>query len=152
MTNRPAVLTIKTPAKYLGYITLVGLGDRTAWVKIDGGLQEVALGELGEMWTGEYTIAWKKPDSFSEVVGVGSKEPFVAWLAKQFAILDGQDQPITHTFFNEPLKKRVVIFQRKYNLEDDGFVGLHTLLKLNEITGTEVSLDDVYSSLVSGEI
>lgn len=146
-TNRPAVLTITTQGKDVAYVTLVGLKDADAWVSVGGRVQRVPLHELGEMWTGEYVIAWKRPPSYKDAVRKGSKGPLVAWVAEQFAILDERPQPITHEHFNDQLKKRVMIFQQRHRLDDDGVVGFHTLLKLNEKTGKDKSLRNLESML-----
>jgi general secretion pathway protein A len=70
-------------------------------------------------------------------LGIGDNTPAVAQVAALFARLDGQTQALAGTLFNPALETRVRLFQRKYALDDDGVVGLQTLLKLNEALGID---------------
>jgi general secretion pathway protein A len=146
--NRPAVLTITTPGRHTAYVTLVGIKENDAWVRVKGELQRVALAELGSLWTGDIVFVWRRPENFKEAVGLGARSPMVTWLAEQFATLDQQGAPLAREHFNAQLEQRVKLFQRSHNLDDDGFVGLQTLLRLNEALGLEKSLTDLQPSLL----
>ena len=148
VVNRPAVLTITTPGRHTGYVTVVGVKESDAWVRVDGELRQVPLVELGRLWTGEMVFVWRRPEAFKEAIGLGSRGPLVSWVAEQFAALDQQDAPLAREHFNAQLQKRVKLFQRSQNLNDDGFVGMQTLLKLNEALGVEKSLTDLEPSLL----
>lgn len=147
--NRPAVLTITTPGRHTAYVTLVGIKGSDAWVRLKDGMTQVPLAELGRLWTGEMVFVWRRPDAFKEAIGIGAKGPMVAWIAEQFARLDQQSAPLTREHFNAQLQQRVKLFQRAHNLNDDGYVGMQTLLKLNEALGVEKSLRDLEPSLVT---
>lgn len=147
--NRPAVLTLTTPAGQTAFATLVGIKDSDAWLRLKQRLVRVPLIELGKLWTGEMVFVWRRPDSFKEPIGLGAKGPLVTWIAEQFAALDQQSAPLTREHFNAPLQQRVKLFQRVNSLNDDGFVGMQTLLKLNEAMGTEKSLTDLEPTLVT---
>lgn len=146
--DRPAVLKMTTPARYSAYVTVVGFEQNEAWVRSQGELKRVTLDELGTLWTGEFVFVWRRPAEFKEAIGLGSRGPLVAWVAQQFAVLDEQKAPLAREHFNGQLQKRVKIFQRAHNLQDDGYVGIQTLLKLNEALGLEQSLTDLKSALV----
>lgn len=148
VVNRPAVLTITTPGRHTGYVTVVGVKESDAWVRVDGELRQVPLVELGRLWTGEMVFVWRRPEAFKEAIGLGSRGPLVSWVAEQFAALDQQGAPLAREHFNAQLQKRVKLFQRSQNLNDDGFVGMQTLLKLNEALGVEKSLTDLEPSLL----
>lgn len=141
--DRPAVLTLITPSRRTAYVTLVALTQTQAWVSTGGEARSMSLRELGRMWTGEFVFIWHKPELFEEAIGLGSKGEIVTWVAEQFAKLDQQDAPLTRNHFNAQLQKRVKIFQRANDLKDDGFVGIQTLLKLNEALGKEKSLTEL---------
>ncbi len=149
--NRPAVLSIVTPSKHSAYVTLVGIRNSQAWVKKGEQVKAISLDELGTRWTGDFVFAWRRPEEFKEVVGLGSRGSMVRWLAQKFAELDQQQEPLAKDSFNERLQKRVKIFQKANSLEDDGYVGLQTLLKLNEALGVEKSLLDLEPLLVGVE-
>lgn len=146
--NRPAVLTITTPGRHTAYVTLVGIKESDAWLRVKGELRRVALSELGRLWTGDIVFVWRRPPEFKEALGLGARSPMVTWVAEQFASLDRQDAPLAREHFNAQLQQRVKLFQRAHNLEDDGFVGLQTLLRLNEALGLEKSLTDLEPSLM----
>lgn len=149
--DRPAVLTVITPSKHTAYATLIGLQENRAWLRIDGRSVAIAADKLGAMWTGEFVFVWRRPADFKDVVGVGSRGPIVEWVAQQFAQLDGQDAPLARQHFNESLQKRVKIFQKNHGLKADGYVGMQTLLKLNEVLGLEKSLAELQPLLVTLE-
>lgn len=149
--DRPAVLTIVTPSKLTAYVTLVGLTQNQAWVRHDGQTQTFPLDELGRLWSGEFVFIWHRPELFEEAVGLGSKGEIVTWVAEQFASLDQQEAPLTRNHFNAQLQKRVKLFQREHDLKDDGFVGMQTLLKLNEALGKEVSLKQLAPTYIGAK-
>jgi len=138
--NRAGALHIITPGRERAYVALVGITPTQAYVQTASGVDKVPLAELGRLWSGNFTYIWQKPNLFSETVGRGTKSAFVRWVAQQFADLDGQTAPLAQDFFNQALQKRVKLFQREHGLEDDGFVGMQTLLKLNEVRGIETPL------------
>jgi general secretion pathway protein A len=63
----------------------------------------------------------------------------VAQVASLFARLDGQQQALAGNRFSPALQTRVRLFQREQGLEDDGVVGVQTLLKLNEALGIDLT-------------
>ena len=54
-------------------------------------------------------------------------------------VLDDQSAALADHQFNAALKERVTLFQRRHGLEDDGVVGVKTLLKLNEQLGIDIT-------------
>ena len=106
----------------------------TAWM-------EVGLAELGPLWSGDFTILWHPPEAYTSPLALGDDGPVVGEIARLFARLDGQATALANTRFNDALKQRVILFQRQHQLEDDGVVGLKTLLKLNEQLGIDLTAD-----------
>lgn len=141
--NRAAVLTLNTPTRHEAFVTVVAIEDNTASAWVDGELIDVSLDELGTLWTGEYVIAWQRPELFETAIGLGSSGPLVDWLAERFSRLDSQQKPLAKGAFNKALEERVKLFQRSYGLADDGLAGLQTLLRLGEALGESRGLQDV---------
>jgi general secretion pathway protein A len=128
----------------MAYVTLVGFNGDQAMVLHEQEIKSVELGGLGQLWNGDFSFVWHRPKTFDgKPVGLGSNGPSVEWVAKQFAKLDGQEAPLAEQRFNSALEARVKRFQSTMNLEDDGFVGMQTLLRLNEALGLDLSLDDL---------
>lgn len=140
--NRPVILTLTTPAKFVAYAVLIGMNDDEALLITDTGQQSThALAELGPSWTGEIFYLWHKPRGYNEPMTVGSQGRTVRWVAEQFAKIDNQPRPLTKGKFNEALKERIKFFQREQGLEADGILGTNTLMKLNEILGLDTVLE-----------
>lgn len=148
--NRPIVLDMVTPERFSASVLLLGIQGRSARVFDSNGVSEVPLAELGPGWRGTYRFLWRPPGGFSGPLILGQRSKTVAEVASLFARLDGQEKSLTGDTFNSALKQRVVLFQRQYGLEDDGVVGMKTLLKLNELLGVDVSNEQAVSLLQPG--
>ena len=137
--DRPAVLSLLTPARFAASAVLVGIDGEMGRLLYEGQEVEMSLARLGPLWRGEYLIMWRPPAAYTTPFGRGDRGPVVAWLAREFANLDGQSQALAGEVFNEALDVRVRMFQRKSKLRDDGVVGLKTLLRLNMAVGREIA-------------
>ena len=135
--NRPTLIRLDG---FDHYVPVLGISSGEAQLLGDEGLYEIPLFELGALWTGEAVILWKPPAAFSGAIELGSRSELVGWVARYFAAVDGQPEPLADTDFNEPLEQRVAIFQRSHGLEADGIVGLKTVLKINDALGTDFSM------------
>ena len=144
--NRPAVLTLISPAKIRSFASLLGVdGDQlilaAAGSSANQQLTRVSMRDIGRDWTGEAMLIWQPPTGYQRPVGSKGAGPVVSWLANSFARLDGQAAGLATDRFTNGLTERVKLFQRKYRLKDDGVVGLNTLLKLNEELGIAIGLN-----------
>lgn len=134
--NQPAVLTLVTPSRQRKYATLIAISDNHAVLSHNGGKQTtVSLDELGRQWTGQFLFVWQSAFELPKPLGLNDSGPMVNWLANQFARIDGQQTLLADNTFNTALTQRVKMFQDEHHLDADGFVGLKTLLKLNETLG-----------------
>ncbi|KAA1194278.1 AAA family ATPase [Pseudohalioglobus sediminis] len=139
--SQPLLLDMVTPERFAAATLLLGIEGRRAWVALDAGVSEVALADLAPLWTGGYRHLWQVPVGFERPLAQGDSGPAVAAVALLFAQLDQQSRPLTDTRFNAALKQRVILFQRANGLEDDGVVGVQTLLKLNAALGIDVNAE-----------
>ncbi|WP_116365250.1 AAA family ATPase [Parahaliea mediterranea] len=138
--DRPLVLELVTPERFRAAAVLLGLsGQQARLATVGGGVQSVALRELAGLWQGEYYLLWQVPDGYRGPLALGDSGPAVAAVAKMFARLDGQPQALAQNQFNRALKSRVELFQQANQLDNDGVVGVRTLLKLNELLGIDPS-------------
>ncbi|MCY4427646.1 MAG: AAA family ATPase [Halieaceae bacterium] len=138
--GRPALLTLVTEQRYQAFGILLSLSVDQAGLWVENRVVEVPIAELASRWQGEFTLIWQAPAGFSRPLRVGDSDPVVAWLAQQFAELDGQSQPLATELFNPALATRVKYFQRESGLSDDGVAGVKTLLKLQQALGQARSL------------
>ena len=137
--DRPLSLETITPERFSAEVLLLGMSGPSAWVLTTEGVSQVSLAELAPYWTGRYRFLWRVPDGFENSLTLGQESDAVAAVARWFARLDGQPEPLADRRFNRVLQERVRLFQREHGLTDDGVVGLQTLLKLNEQLGIDLS-------------
>jgi general secretion pathway protein A len=137
--DRPLVLDMVTPERFSAAVLLLGLNGRSAWVLMDQGVAEISLAELGPAWTGRYRFLWHPPQGFERPLALGDDSAVVARVAELFARLDGQPRPLAGQQFNTALQQRVRLFQLEHKLDDDGVVGVQTLLRLNEQLGIDTT-------------
>ena len=138
--NRPVVLTLVTPERFLTHAVLVGLRGDIAVVATADGEASIPLAHLGGLWRGDFELMWQPPKDYTGPLGLGDRGPMVAWLADIFAQMDGQLSPLAGSEFNNALESRVRLFQRRYGLKQDGIVGLKTLLRLDVARGAALPL------------
>ena len=150
--DRPALLTLVTEERFAAYAALVGVRGERAFLRFQGQEIERPLAELGRIWQGEFVFLWQPPRDYTGPVSRGDAGPMVAWLAQEFARLDGQPRPLTEDSFNADLDTRVRLFQRQFKLRDDGVVGMKTLLKLGEARGTARALARSTASLANVDL
>jgi general secretion pathway protein A len=151
--DRPLLLQMVTPDRFSAALLLLGLEGRTAWVATADGVAEADLGRLGPLWSGRYRFLWRPPAGYQRPLALGDSGPVVAAVSSLFARLDGQARPLADRTFNAPLQQRVRLFQRQQGLDDDGVVGVQTLLKLNEELAIDVTAGAARQALAStGEV
>jgi general secretion pathway protein A len=138
--NRPSVITLNKGSEYY-FVSIVSMTSTHALVLADEGEVSIPLMELGEYWTGDFTYLWQPPLGFERFIYKGASAGLINWLAKSFSIIDSRKQVLAEKRYNELLKKRIQLFQKKNRLKEDGKVGVETLLKLNEALGIAVTLD-----------
>ncbi|MFT5116582.1 MAG: general secretion pathway protein A [Kiritimatiellia bacterium] len=145
--NRPSVIALDNGSERY-FISIVSMTSTHALVSADDGEVSVPLIELGEYWTGDFTYLWQPPLGFERFIYTGANANLINWLAKSFAIIDGRKQVLANKKYNNLLKKRIQLFQKKNNLKEDGKAGVETLLKLNEALGVAVTLDSTFNKSV----
>jgi general secretion pathway protein A len=145
--DRPLLLDMITPERFSASVVLLGISGRSAWVWNGAEVQQVDLQQLAPLWSGRYRFLWQPPEGFDRPVALGDNSPVVTRIAELFARLDDQPQALSGSRFNQPLQQRVRLFQREYQLEDDGVVGMQTLLRLNTAVGVDPSAETARATL-----
>ena len=147
--DRPLLLDLITPERFSAGVVLLGIQGRLAWVVSGESVEQIELAAIGPQWTGRYRFLWHPPAGYSRPLALGDSGEAVAEVANLFARLDRQSRPLAGEQFNSALQQRVRLFQRQEGLEDDGLVGVQTLLRLNERLGIDVTADAARARLVS---
>jgi general secretion pathway protein A len=145
--DRPLLLDMVTPERFSAAVLLLGLNGRSAWALTDRGVSQVSLAELAPAWTGRYRFLWHPPQGFERPLALGDDSAVVEQVAELFARLDGQLRALADKKFNVALQQRVRLFQLEHKLDDDGVVGVQTLLRLNEQLGIDTTAAGARSQL-----
>ncbi len=138
--DRPAVLTLVTPDRFLTHAVLTAVQEGQATLLTQTGESRVALAKLGRLWRGDFELIWQPPAEYRGPVASGDRSAMVNWLANVFADLDNQQTPLASEVYNSALEQRVRLFQQNAGLEVDGIVGLKTLLRLEAARSGAASL------------
>jgi general secretion pathway protein A len=126
----PAILELLMPDGTRRRATLVGLADKTATLAIGKEEYEVPLEEVNRMWDGAYILLWKPPFA-SRRLKPGDSGKEVLWVRRALDVFEGKaSSPDDSELFDEGLKQRVIAFQRRQSLIQDGCVGGDTLVQL----------------------
>jgi len=147
--NRPAVITLANIVGETYYLPLFGMNSTHADVLTPKGKRRLLLSDLSNEWTYEFIYLWQPPKTFVNYIFFDSSADLVDWLANAFATIDEREQVLAEGEFNSLLKKRIMLFQRENDLNEDGIAGVETLLKLNEKLGVAVILDSLNNQAAS---
>jgi general secretion pathway protein A len=139
--DRPLLLDVVTAGRFSAGVVLLGMDGRQAWVSSGQGMEKIDLALLGPLWTGSFRFLWHPPAGYSRPLALGDRGEAVTQVANLFARLDRQSRALAGEQFNAALQQRVRLFQRQEGLEDDGLVGVQTLLRLNERLGIDTTAD-----------
>jgi general secretion pathway protein A len=128
----PAVLELTTRSGAKRYATLVALGPRTATLQFGDRVLTVAIDEIDPFWGGATIALWRPPSPGVISIGPGGRGKDVEWLRQRLATIDGVAIPAAQAdVYDDPLRQRVIAFQRSRSLVPDGIAGAETLTNLS---------------------
>ena len=104
---------------------------------IDGQVIEVSEAWFNAYWSGELTVLWQAPFELQSNLKFGQQSDQVAWLVRQLNQLQGMSIESKNRF-DLSLLQQVMSFQRENGLEDDGIVGVQTLMPLMQIVNSQL--------------
>jgi general secretion pathway protein A len=127
----PAILDIKLPSGKRRQVALIGLTDETATLAINGREYQFSLTEINQVWDGAFTIMWKPPFAMRHF-SMGDSSKDVAWIRRALDAFEGKKSgDVVSELFDLDLKQRILAFQKKQSLIQDGFIGSETLVRLS---------------------
>ena len=98
-------------------------------------------------WLGEFTLLLRLPPNGQLLLTAGDRSPDVAWLRQSLEAVQQVKLPADDPqYFDTPLQRQVLDFQRRHGLTPDGVVGKQTLIRLNTYTDRSVPLLSAESS------
>jgi general secretion pathway protein A len=127
----PAILELTTRTGARRYATLAALGPRTATLQFGDRALTVAIDEVDPFWGGATIVLWRPPSPGVVSIGPGGRGKDVEWLRQRLATIDGTPIPAVQAdVYDDPLRQRVIAFQRSRSLVPDGIAGAETLTNL----------------------
>ncbi len=135
--NRPVLLKMISTEGQLFYSVLKTI-DKSNRLRLVAADQTVDITEdkLENVWTGEYTLLWKRPENYRDTIYPGDTNQTVGWLSEQLASLTDYNPPIKESLsYDYDMENRIRLLQKRCGIFVDGLVGRETLIKINTLTG-----------------
>ena len=135
--NRPALLKMISTEGQLFYAVLKTI-DKSNRLRLVAADQTIDITEdkLEAVWTGEYTLLWKRPENYRDTIYPGDTNQTVGWLSEQLASLPDYGPPIKASLsYGYDMENRIRLLQKRCGIFVDGLVGRETLIKINTLTG-----------------
>ena len=137
--DRPAVLTLVDARGQTHNVVLSTIDGQTVELSIGGVMVTHPIGEVSDMWLGQYMLLWRPPNGVAVSMAPGSRGPSVLWLRKSLAEIDARyrtDLPDSDEF-DENLQQNVRAFQREHRLDVDGVAGQQTQIVINSLLAAD---------------
>jgi general secretion pathway protein A len=135
--NKPVLLRLIDTQGKDYYLTLTALHGDNVTYTMDNETKSGDINEIIRRWPGDYEILWRLPKEYKDTLKPGGGGPFVTWLDKQLASIEGKkarSQP--KSTYDEEMVKKVKTFQTAAGLKPDGIVGPMTIALLIIKTGS----------------
>lgn len=130
--NRPAVLLMSDDQGKQYHITLNSIKKDTAVITLGSETLEVPLMDITSRWLGDYTLLWRVPPGYQDVLRRGSQNPSVKWLETQLAVIQGREPAAgDNLILDDKLVSHVREFQTAEGLVPDGIAGVLTIIHIN---------------------
>jgi len=130
--NYPSVVRLEKEASQSVYAVIYKIaGDYQ--LLIDGQVITVSQDWFNQYWDGQLTLLWQAPFALQGTLQFGQQGEQIAWLSNQLNLVQGlpaQD----NDRFDLSLLQQVSAFQRAQGLDDDGIVGIRTLMPLMQLS------------------
>jgi general secretion pathway protein A len=134
----PAVIKLAGPDGKPHWAALVALEADKVSLAFGPRVVQVAPNEIDRVWDGSFELLWQPPPIGSREVTPGSRGRPVTWLKQRLDALDGQPGAGRDDAYDEPLRARVLAFQRAQSLAVDGIAGVETLARLTSLTDQRI--------------
>ncbi|VAW56311.1 hypothetical protein MNBD_GAMMA07-2242, partial [hydrothermal vent metagenome] len=138
--NRPAVLTLYNDANKVQYATLKEIKGNKAKLIVSGKEQVVSLTQLQKHWKGDYLFFWNIPEGYFQPMVPGDSGRAVLWLSRKMLEVTKHPKLIPHNNYDDILLDQIKAFQMKEGLDDDGVVGIRTLIHINQAINKRIPL------------
>ena len=136
--NRPVILKLYDDFKQPQYAALLALDATTAKIQFGDEYQIVSREQLEFYWQGEFSLLWKMPDDYQDMIQPWSTSKAVLWLSEAMNKIEASTQKMPGNIYDRALMERVKKFQASQGLKSDGIVGVKTIMRINQMLGVFV--------------
>lgn len=133
--NRPAVLKLYDDFNQAQFITVLSLDTETAHIVIAEQAQTVLVKQIEFYWKGEFSILWRFPPGYEDFITPGYSGEVVVWLSQVMNEIENKSNDNVTSYYDPALVDRVKQFQLSQGLNNDGVVGVKTLIHINQVRG-----------------
>jgi len=131
--NRPAVIELVTDNGQQYHVVVTHLQDENVTLAISENRFKFSTNDVNQYWLGQFLLLWQPPSLPIKMLKVGMTHQAVVWIRKHLNIIEGRSNSHLFPRFDQALKRRIIAFQRQYNLSPDGIVGEQSLLVLQAV-------------------
>ena len=139
--NRPAMVKLLGADNVPYYRVLRAVFEETFFILGDEGEVMLTEGEFKDLWTGDYTILWKRPRTWKDTLVLGDSGPLIKQLKTKIYVLTKpySDGGIEYSFasaniYDGQLEQAVRVLQSHCGLTVDGLLGKKTLMAITSLT------------------
>ncbi len=134
--NRPAILTLIDDANNAHQVTVAGLDNGKARIKLGTEQIDVSVDSLSRFWFGDILVLWRPQVASPRVLSAGMQGDGVRWLRNSLNAIQGRRDAPASDVYDADLVRMVEDFQRQHRLNVDGVAGVQTQIVLDTLNNT----------------
>jgi general secretion pathway protein A len=139
--NRPGIVRLETPAGYAKSYLLTQISS-SGFTVTNGSDSQLLDGQaFRDRWSRSFTYLWRPPIEI-ELLALGDIDvQAVSWLQSRLQQVDQNAETIiSGGRYTQAIANQVLSFQRDQGITADAVVGRETMLRLNQLTATDIPL------------
>lgn len=137
--NRPAVIKLYDDFNQVQFATLLEITEAdNARLFLNNRQQVISIEQLLYYWKGEFSVFWKLPPAYQDIIRPGDSGEMVLWIHQAINTIEKNPQAGVSQLYDANLVNRVKAFQLRQGLIDDGVVGMKTIIYMNHLLNPEI--------------
>ena len=139
--NRPGIVRLKTQAGYVKSYLLTRIDASGFHLQHKDDVLLLDDQSFRDSWSRSFVYLWRPPQQIQRLSLGDTNAIAVAWLQQQLAAVDDSAEIIiTGGRYTQAIADQVLAFQRDQDIAVDAVVGRETLLRINQLTQTNIPL------------
>ena len=139
--NRPGIVRLKTQAGYVKSYLLTRIDASGFHLQHKDDVLLLDDQSFRDSWSRSFVYLWRPPQQIQRLSLGDTNAIAVAWLQQQLAAVDDSAEIIiTGGRYTQAIADQVLVFQRDQDIAVDAVVGRETLLRINQLTQTNIPL------------